>query len=117
MNYKARTELIGELLIMKAHDIKPNFSELARVYGFDRATVRKYYKDGGLVIKERTSKSSKYGPYKDVIIELINKPGVSISALYHYLINKYDDIPFTYSGLKSYTLRLGFKRRTQNALW
>lgn len=110
MNYKARTELIGELLIMKAHDIKPNFSELARIYGFDRATVRKYYKDGGLVIKERSTKSSKYDSYKDEIIELMSKPGVSISALYHYLINKYEKIPFTYSGLKSYTLRLGFKR-------
>ena len=110
MNYKARTELIGELLIMKAHEIKPNFSELARAYGFDRATVRKYYNEGGLKVKERAPKSSKYDPYKEEIKELMNKPGVTISALYHYLINKYQDIPFTYSGLKSYTLRLGYKK-------
>lgn len=110
MNYKARTRLIGELLIMKANDIKPNFSALSREYGFDRATVKKYYTDGGLKTKTRSRKTSKYDPYKDEIIELMNKPGVMISSLYQYLRNKYNDIPFTYSGLKSYTLRLGFNR-------
>jgi len=40
MNYKARTELIGELLIMKAHDIKPNFSELSIQYGCHQLELR-----------------------------------------------------------------------------
>lgn len=110
MNKRLRTELIGELMIMKSKDIIPNFSSLSRQYGMDRATIRKYYHNGGLVIKERGKKVSKYDAYKDEIHELMNKPEVKISALYQYLTNKYPNIPFTYSGLKAYTLRNGFKR-------
>lgn len=56
MNKRLRTELIGELMIMKSKDIIPNFSSLSRQYGMDRATIRKYYHNGGLVIKERGKK-------------------------------------------------------------
>ncbi len=111
MNYKLRTELIGELFIMKSKDIKPNFSALSRHYGFDRATIRKYYNDGGIKVKKRKTKASKYDQFKEEIIELMNKDEVSITALYHYLENKYSNIPFTYAGLKAYTLRLGYVRK------
>ena len=39
--------LIGLLLIMKINDIKPNFSELSKIYNLDRHTISKYYKEGG----------------------------------------------------------------------
>ena len=39
--------LIGELLIMKDLEIKPNFSCLSRKYGKDRHTIKKYYENGG----------------------------------------------------------------------
>jgi len=35
--------LRAQLRIIKVMDLKPNYSELARKYGFDRRTVKKYY--------------------------------------------------------------------------
>ena len=32
-----------QLKILKLSDIKPNFSELSRIYGIDRRTIKKYY--------------------------------------------------------------------------
>ena len=32
-----------QLSIIKAMELKPNFSELARKYRFDRRTIKKYY--------------------------------------------------------------------------
>ncbi len=37
------TNLIGELKIMKELNIKPNMSAIAREYGCDRHTIKKYY--------------------------------------------------------------------------
>ena len=39
MNESLKTQL----KILKLSNIKPNFSELARQYGMDRRTVKKYY--------------------------------------------------------------------------
>ena len=38
--------IIGDLLILKQLNIKPNFSELARIYDMDRHTVAKYWRNG-----------------------------------------------------------------------
>ncbi|NLI58707.1 MAG: IS21 family transposase, partial [Clostridium sp.] len=35
--------LRAQLGIIKVMNLKPNFSDLARQYGFDRRTVKKYY--------------------------------------------------------------------------
>ncbi|WRK55175.1 hypothetical protein SD457_10385 [Coprobacillaceae bacterium CR2/5/TPMF4] len=40
--------IIGDLLILKQMNIKPNFSELARIYDMDRHTVAKYWREGGI---------------------------------------------------------------------
>lgn len=36
-------KLLAQLKILKLSQLKPNFSELARMYGFDRRTIKKYY--------------------------------------------------------------------------
>ena len=36
-------KLLTQLKILRLSNIKPNFSELARLYGYDRRTVKKYY--------------------------------------------------------------------------
>lgn len=38
--------VIGDLKVMKDMNIKPNFSELQRIHGIDRHTIRKYYEAG-----------------------------------------------------------------------
>jgi len=35
--------LTAHLNMIRAMKMKPNFSELARIYGIDRRTVKKYY--------------------------------------------------------------------------
>ena len=56
---------------------------------------------------------SKYDKYEKEILEIMQEPEVSIMALYQYLIDKYGDVKFTYSGLKSFTLRKGIKRKNR----
>ena len=41
--YKEKIEKIKqELLVMKTLNIKPNFSELSRIYKLDRRTIKRY---------------------------------------------------------------------------
>ena len=59
--------LRAQLRIIKAMELKPNYSELARKYGFDRRTVKKYYE--GYEGKPKTrDKPSKLDKYQDEII-------------------------------------------------
>ena len=39
--------IIGDLLIFKTMGMKPNFSELERIYGIERHTIAKYWRNGG----------------------------------------------------------------------
>lgn len=51
---------------MKTNDIKPNYSELARIYNMDRRTIKKYY--FGFEPKDKTTKRvSKLDKYQDLI--------------------------------------------------
>lgn len=47
--------LKGELLCLNMQNIKPNYSELSRIYGIDRRTIKKYH----LNPKKENSKISK----------------------------------------------------------
>lgn len=69
--------IFGELTIMKQLNIKPNYSDLSRRYGLDRHTIKKYYDEGGKIIKQRKRKHSKYDSFKEEITNVINKPGVT----------------------------------------
>lgn len=105
--------IIGELKIMKELDIKPNFSALAREYGYDRHTVKKYYDNDGVPKRKSVDKPSKWDPFYDEVETLMNKRNVSKKGVYMYLLNKYGDkIPGTYNGFKSYTLRKGISLKT-----
>ena len=54
---------------------------------------------------------SKYDNYEKEILEIMKEPEITIRALYQYLVDKYGSLEFTYSGLKSFTLRKGIKRK------
>lgn len=72
-------------------DLKPNFSELARKYGFDRRTVKKYYE--GYEGKPQTrNKTSKLDKYKDEIIERLQIKGIKVKAIYEYFLDKGYDV-------------------------
>ena len=97
--------IFGEPTIMKQLDMKPNFSELSRKYGIDRHTIKKYYKEGGKIIKRRKEKFSKYNLYADEISKTINKPGVNIKATFEFLKDKYPELDWNYNGLKDFINR------------
>ena len=112
-NWKGR--LIGDLLGMDLLKIKPNISALARKYKLNRATVKKYYESGGMPQKMRLKRNSKYDEYDELIREKMSDSLVKISALYQYMKNIYKDkINFTYSGLKSYIERKGYRNINSN---
>lgn len=92
--------LIAQLNIIKAMNLKPNFSELARKYGFDRRTIKKYYEGYEGKPKSR-DKPSKLDKYKDEINEKLQIEGIKIKAVYEYFVDKGYDIG-TYSNFNKY---------------
>ena len=83
--------LRAQLRIIKLMDLKPNFSDLARQYGFDRRTVKKYYE--GYEGKPKTrNKTSKLDKYKDEIIEKLQIKGIKVKAIYEYFVDKGYDV-------------------------
>ena len=83
--------LKGQIEIIKAMDLKPNFSELSRIYDMDRRTIKKYYE--GYEGKSKTrNKSSKLDKYKDEIRLKFSIHGITAKAVYEYLIDKNYDI-------------------------
>ena len=62
----------GQLEIMKALGIKPNYSELERAFGIERHTVKKYYEgyEGKSPNRNRPSKLDKY--YDEIKSKLID---------------------------------------------
>mgnify|MGYP007033575225 CR=1 FL=1 len=65
--------IIGELKIMKELNIKPNFFALAREYGYDRHTVKKYYDNDSIPKRKSVDKPSKWDPFFDEVDALMNK--------------------------------------------
>lgn len=100
--------IIGDLLILKQMNIKPNFSELARLYHMDRHTVSKYWHQGGIKKVERKPKGSVLDPYREEMERLFKKPGVHKRSVYQYLAAKYGQENLgTYSNFKYYTWKHG----------
>ena len=94
---------------MKERDIKPNFSELSRKYGLHRHTIKKYWDEGGKIIKSR-NKPSVLDKYKEEIEEILKEAGVNKIGAYEFLTYKYGNI-CTYSNFKQYTLKHNIKKK------
>lgn len=96
--------LKGELLCLETNGIKPNYSELARIYGLDRRTVKKEYL-GLRKNKDPVKRKSVLDPYKDLIKEKLNIPGTNKKAVYMFIINNIDNNIGTYSNFRKYILK------------
>jgi len=99
--------VLGMLEIYRSYNMKPNFSELSRIYGLDRHTIKKYYDQGGKKVITRQRESG-FDPYKDEIISVMKKPGVTKKAAYEYLKDKHEVIP-SYSQFRKYTQKYGIQ--------
>lgn len=92
--------LKGQLTILKTMNIKPNFSELAREHDLDRRTIKKYY-DGYEGKSKIRNKGSQLDKYYSEIKDKLSIKGVTVSAVYEYFKDKYNDIG-TYSNFNKY---------------
>ncbi len=93
--------LKGELLCLETNGIKPNYSELARIYGKDRRTIKKEYL--GLKAEgNRKKKISILDKYKNLIHEKLSVPGTNKKAVYMFIIMNVDDKIGSYSNFRKY---------------
>lgn len=93
-------KLKKELVILDGLDIKPNYAQLARKHNCDWRTVKKYH--NGYEGKSKTRiKLSKLDKYKDIIKEKFTLSGVTISAVYQYILSIDPNIGI-YSNFYSY---------------
>ena len=98
--------LKGELRILIMHNIKPNFSELSRIYGIDRRVIKEKYKSmqNGIYDDNKIYiKSSKLDKYSDLIKEKLSIPGTNKKAVYEFIIMNVDNNIGSYSNFRKYT--------------
>jgi len=110
---KNSKNLKGQLEIMKALGIKPNFTELGKEFGKDRHTIKKYYEgyEGPNATRKRPSKLDKYYDEIKSKFELV---GVNKMAVYQYIYQKDDSIG-TYSNFKKYVVKHDLKPKKSTA--
>lgn len=81
-----RKDIYERIKIMKQDDIKPNFAELAKIYGCDYRTVKRYY-NSDFVKPERKRMPSKLDSFKEIIKEKLEIP-CAYNAIYYFIKKK-----------------------------
>lgn len=76
--------LLGTLDILRTFNMKPNYSELSRLYGKARSTIKRYYENGGKKVITR-KRDSGFDFCKEEIIEHFKTKGASKKGIYEYL--------------------------------
>lgn len=104
-------KLRQELLVMETLNIKPNYSELARIYECDRRTVKKY-NNGYTKENIKREKPSKLDEYKEDIKSKLELPGATINGTYQYF--KKDNAIGTYSNFYKYVKKEKLKPPKNN---
>ena len=94
-------KLLAQLKILKLMDTKPNFSELARIYSFDRRTIKKYY-DGYEGKPKHHKKFCRLDLYQDLIIQKLQIRGITLKAVYEFLVSEVDSEIGGYSNFLKY---------------
>lgn len=93
--------LLVQLKILKLSKIKPNFSELARIHGFDRRTIKKYY-DGYSGKPAHRHKSSSLDKYRNIIANKLQIRGTTVRSVYEYILAEVNPNIGTYSNFNKY---------------
>lgn len=94
------SNLKGVKTCLETLDMKPNFSELGRLYGVDRRTAKKRY--NGIENKTQREKHSYLDKHFDVIKEKCNIPGTTKKAVYKFIQMNIDSNIGTYSNFNKY---------------
>ena len=104
-------KLLAQLKIIKLSQLKPNFSELARMYGFDRRTVKKYY-DGYEGKPAHRNKASKLDKHKQLIAQKLQIKGANVKAVYEFIVDEVDENIGTYSNFNKYVVANNLRPKT-----
>lgn len=93
-------KIMKEVNIIKMFNLKPNFADLARIYGVDYRTIKSIY-EGKELTNTHRNKTSRLDEFDDIIREKMSYKGIKVSALYNYLVEEknYDG---SYSSLTWY---------------
>ena len=91
---------------MEVFNLKPNFSELARVLKKDRRTIKRYYNKGK--IKQTRNKPSKIDEYTDLLDNLLGKEFIQIfkskRILWQYLVDQIE-LNISYFAFRAYLIK------------
>lgn len=91
---------------MDIEGIKPNYSELARVYGMDRRTIKKLhenlYRKGDENNNVKKAKTSVLDKHKELIKEKLNIVGTNKKAVYMFITMNVDSNIGSYSNFRKY---------------
>ncbi|WP_459996664.1 transposase, partial [Marinitoga arctica] len=98
-----------QLEIIRMMGMKPNFSELGRIYGYDRRTIKKYW-EGYEGKPKKRNKPSKLDDYLNKIEQLLSIKGITMRAVYEKLKDDGLDIG-TYSNFRKYVKRKGLREK------
>lgn len=102
--------LVGTLTIFKTMGMIPNFSELARIFGKDRHTIKKMY--DGKEKKVRKKKPSELDQYRDEIVEVLSHPGTKVKAAFWYFKNE-KNLKCSYENFKTFVSKNNLKEEAK----
>lgn len=103
---KKLQKVIGVLSIMKDFNMKSNFSELERMYGINRHTIKKYFENSGIPERKKFKRESKWDPLFDVIISLADVSRSYLMSIFQVLNYEYNgNLPGNYNSFKAYAYR------------
>lgn len=107
--------LRGEIMYMKEEKIKPNYSALAKKYGYDRHTIAKYWNKEE--ISGKTTRGSYLDPYLDEIRQRVEEVTSTKKAMFRWFSKKYPEVFTSYSTFAHYTTDKGinFKQKDTTA--
>lgn len=98
--------LKGELIRLDLSGIKPNYSELSRIYHKDRRTIKKEHESINSseenLISNNKRKKSVLDKHRDLIKEKLSIPGTNKKAVYMYITMNIDNDIGTYSNFRKY---------------
>lgn len=79
-----RKDILERMRILNQDDIEVNYTELARQYGCDYRTVKRYFKCNLDEIGKREPKPSILDPYKTIVEDKL-QIWCSASAIYRFI--------------------------------
>lgn len=102
MKSDKKDKINTEVNLLKALELKPVYSRIAKKYGVDYRTVKKAYIGGYEEEKVKRKRKSKLDKYRDEITSklLINRS--SMRCVYNFLVTKYGKDVGCYSNFKHY---------------